>query len=182
MICPQDDLPCSAVGLVPWSICLQACRLMAAKSILDREAKVCFNSPMTNEPIQDSILAPGGGWKTETDHPILECSDCNRAVGAAIGIAQCTGSTGSNYGDDTHHARVTWIPALDHLLPIVIPISFLDLRAAIRHDAYAAEREGFRGVAQRARETLARLDEADLATKDWSAYKVEIVITAILAP
>lgn len=152
------------------------------RGILDSEAKVCFNSPVTNEPIMDSILAPNGGWKTETTHPIFDCSDCNRAVGAAIGIAQHTGSVGSGYGDDEHHAKVTWIPALLPMQPVRIPIHFTDLRAALRHDAETAEREGFRGVAERARSILGQLAQADADMVIAKIhYTVEIVISPVVS-
>lgn len=148
------------------------------QEILDTEAGVCFNGGMTNEPHFDSIIAPGGGWKTQTTHPIFECSDCNRAVGAAIGIAQCTDSRITSYdGDNGHHAQVTWIPAL--LVPGTerrISIAYTDLRAGIRHDIETAQREGFLGVAERMQAIHDQLDKIDLEFRH-VAWTCEIVIT-----
>lgn len=62
-----------------------------------------------------------------------------------------------------------------------IPIGFTDLRAAIRHDANIARKEGFLGVAERADNILRVLDRIDdeSTRKHQVGYKVEIVITPL---
>lgn len=59
-----------------------------------------------------------------------------------------------------------------------IPIGFTDLRAAVRQDMACATSEGFKGVAQRAAEVLAQLDEGDAEmTAHGGPWVVEIVLT-----
>lgn len=61
---------------------------------------------------------------------------------------------------------------------IRIPISFVDLRAALRHDARIAHAEGFPMVEARALAILEELDIADQTTRHWAnGYTVAITIT-----
>lgn len=59
-----------------------------------------------------------------------------------------------------------------------IPISFVDLRAAIRHDARISQQEGFKGCEQRANAILDRLEQVEQEIyRTHGSYVVEIVIT-----
>lgn len=155
MICPIDQQPCTfPVDAHNGDRCNEECSLL-----------------MTTLP-----AAPARSGRRKVDHL--------RGDNTQPDFRGLTSVPGVTPAILDKHAQACFNGDMTNEQPLTIgerrlSIGFTDLRAAIRHDANIARKEGFLGVAERADSILRDLDRIDdeFGRKQQVGYKVEIVIT-----